>query len=244
MRKHFESKIQASIFSPPPFGFLWNPLYLIRRGLWQAASKHTQSIQGRVLDFGCGSKPYEPLFVNCENYVGVDIAKSGHNHNDSKVDVFWDGKTLPFDDNFFDACVSFEVFEHVFNPEAVLEELKRVLKPGGSLVITTPFAYGEHEVPFDFARYTSYGLRHLLTEAGFHVEDVKKLGDENLAIGQLLVDYVSNRVPKVKYFGFVLKALVTVPIIIVALVSSAVGRRKEEPPLYLNLLAVARKPTN
>jgi SAM-dependent methyltransferase len=233
--------IDEQSHNPSHLGVILNPLYLIRKELWHAVASQAPRLTGRVLDFGCGSKPYEGLFVNCESYVGVDIAQSGHNHNDSKVDVFWDGKTLPFDDNSFDACVSFEVFEHVFNPEAVLAELKRVLKPKGSLVITTPFVYGEHEVPFDFARYTSFGLRHLLSNAGFQVEDVEKLGDENLAIGQLLVDYVSNRVPKVKYFGFVLKALFTVPIIIVALVSSAVGRRKEDPPIYLNLLAVARK---
>lgn len=231
-------------FNPSPVGIFLSPTYLIRSRLWKRISTHASRVKGKVLDFGCGSKPYEGLFVNCESYVGVDIAKSGHNHNDSKVDVFWDGKTLPFDDSFFDTCVSFEVFEHLFNPAGVLAELKRVLKPGGSLVITTPFVYGEHEVPFDFARYTSYGLRHLLTEAGFQVEVVEKLGDENLAIGQLIVDYVSNRVPKVKYVGFVLKALITFPIIIFALVSSAVGRSKSEPPLYLNLLAVARKQNN
>lgn len=227
-------------FDPSPIGIFLNPTYLIRSRLWRNISRHAPGVKGKVLDFGCGSKPYEGLFVNRENYVGVDIAKSGHNHNDSKVDVFWDGKTLPFDDNFFDACVSFEVFEHVFNPEAVLAELKRVLKPGGSLVITTPFVYGEHEVPFDFARYTSFGLRHLLTEAGFQVKTLEKIGDENLAIGQLLVDYVSNRVPRVKYLGFVLKAIFTAPIIIAALAFSAVGRKREDTPLYLNLLAVAR----
>lgn len=228
-------------FNPSPSGIFLSPTYLIRSRLWTHISRHAPEVKGKVLDFGCGSKPYEGLFVQCESYVGVDLAKSGHNHNDSKVDVFWDGKTLPFGDNYFDACVSFEVFEHVFNPEAVLAELKRVLKPGGFLLITTPFVYGEHEVPFDFVRYTSYGLRHLLTEAGFQVEAVEKLGDENLAIGQLLVDYVSNRVPRVKYLGFVLKAIFTAPVIIAALTFSTVGRKREDTPLYLNLLAVARK---
>lgn len=228
-------------FNPSPIGIFLSPTYLIRSRLWKRISSYASGAKGKVLDFGCGSKPYEGLFVNCESYIGVDIVNSGHNHKDSKVDVFWDGKTLPFDDNYFDVCVSFEVFEHVFAPEAVLAELKRVLKPGGSLVITTPFVYGEHEVPFDFARYTSYGLRHLLTEAGFQVEAVEKLGDENLAIGQLLVDYVSNRAPRVKYLGFVLKAVFTAPIIVAALAFNAVGRKREDTPLYLNLLAVARK---
>lgn len=228
-------------FNPSPLGILLSPTYLIRSRLWSQISIHAPGITGKVLDFGCGSKPYEGLFVNCDSYLGVDIRHSGHNHNDSKVDVFWDGKTLPFDDNSFDACVSFEVFEHVFEPEIVLAELRRVLKPGGALVITTPFVYGEHEVPFDFARYTSYGLRHLLSKARFQVEVVEKIGDENLAIGQLIVDYLSSKVPRVKYFGFALKALLTAPVIIAALASSKVSRKREASTLFLNLLAVARK---
>ena len=194
-----------------------------------------------MLDFGCGSKPYEILFSGCDEYLGVDLQISGHDHSGSKVDFFWDGITLPFEDDYFDACVSFEVFEHVFDGQKVLGELRRVLRPGGTLLITTPFVYGEHEVPFDFARYTSYGLRHLLSQAGFQVKLVEKLGDESLAIGQLLVDFVSSRVPRLKYVGFVLKALITAPIIIASLFSSAVGRKRGDTPLYLNLLAVARK---
>ena len=149
---YLRGQIQKEAYNPTALGILLNPVYLIRRGLWKRVSSIAPRLEGKVLDFGCGSKPYESLFTLCNEYVGVDLEFTGHDHAESKVDVFWDGKTLPFDENYFDACVSFEVFEHIFEPDAVLAELSRVLKPGGSLLITTPFVYGEHEVPFDFAR--------------------------------------------------------------------------------------------
>ena len=83
------------------------------------------------MDFGCGSKPYESLFVNAKKYIGIDVEVSGHNHKDSKVDVFYDGKTLPFADKSFDAVVCFEVLEHIFNPDEAITEIRRVLKGDG-----------------------------------------------------------------------------------------------------------------
>ena len=106
---------------------------------------------------GCGSKPYENLFVHADKYIGCDVEVSGHNHSDSKIDYFFDGKKLPFSDGTFDAVVSFEVFEHVFNLPEILTEINRVTKEKGTLLISIPFAYGEHEIPYDFARYTSFG---------------------------------------------------------------------------------------
>ena len=106
----------------------------------------------RVLDFGCGSKPYENLFINIDEYVGCDIEVSGHDHLDSKIDYFFDGKNLPFIDDRFDSVVSFEVFEHIFNLPEILKEINRVTKTSGNILISVPFAWGEHEVPYDFAR--------------------------------------------------------------------------------------------
>jgi SAM-dependent methyltransferase len=233
--------IDSTSYNSSLLGILLNPLFLIRSGLKNKISRYSSRVQGRVLDFGCGSKPYEGLFTSCQEYVGVDIEKSGHNHADSKVDYYWDGITLPFEDACFDTCVSFEVFEHVFEPQIALAEIRRVLRPGGLLLITTPFAYGEHEIPYDFARYTSYGLRHIVAKAGFVVEAVEKIGDEHLAVGQILIDYVSQRVSRVKYLGFSIIALVAVPIIITSKAISAMSRNNEGAKLYLNLLAVARK---
>ena len=85
---------------------------------------------GRLLDFGCGNKPYECLF-QCEEYIGCDIYESGHNSNDKKVDVFYDGHTLPFNSESFDTILITQVLEHVQNFDEIFKELVRVLKKNG-----------------------------------------------------------------------------------------------------------------
>ncbi|USN54840.1 MAG: class I SAM-dependent methyltransferase [Candidatus Peribacteria bacterium] len=139
-----------------------------------------------MLDFGCGKKPYQSLF-DYEQYVGVDIEVSGHDNSQHEVDYFWDGETLPFADESFDSILASEVFEHVFELDAVLDELSRVLKPGGFLVSTTPFCIHEHEQPYDFARYTSFGLQYLYEKHGFTVIQNEQYGSYASVILQLCI---------------------------------------------------------
>jgi SAM-dependent methyltransferase len=167
-------------------------IYIIRRGLYKEISRIAPKIGGDILDFGCGQKPYETCFVNANTYIGLDILVSGHNHRSSKVDIFYDGKTLPFPDNSFDSVVSFEVLEHVFNLDEVLCEISRVLKPGGTFLMSVPFVWEEHEVPYDFARYTSYGLVYKLKKNDYKILELLKSTTSILAIGQLLVNYIAN----------------------------------------------------
>jgi SAM-dependent methyltransferase len=164
-----KKKLQKEAFAVSPISIIVNPFYIIRNGLYKAISKQAINLTGEILDFGCGKKPYEHLFVNAETYIGVDIKISGHDHKNSKVDKFYDGKILPFPDNSFDSVVSFEVFEHIFNIDEVLLEIRRVLKPNGQLLITIPFAWDEHEAPFDYARYTSFGIKNILEKNLFEI---------------------------------------------------------------------------
>lgn len=176
------------------YSVLTNPSYILRHGLFKTISHIAPQLKGKILDFGCGSKPYESLFINADQYFGVDVETSGHLHENSKVDLYFDGKVLPLGSQTFDAVVAFEVFEHIFDPQASLEEIKRVLKPGGALLISVPFAWDEHEIPFDFARYTSYGIRHILEEAGFTVDRVTKTTTYVLAVSQLWINYFAEHV--------------------------------------------------
>jgi SAM-dependent methyltransferase len=151
-----------------------HPLHIIRKRLLQSISKYTSELGGRMMDFGCGSKPYKPLFTNVTEYVGVDFEGQGHSHKNESIDIFYDGKNLPFPDQSFDSILCTEVFEHLFNLEEMLDELRRVLKPGGKMLVTVPFAWHEHEMPNDFGRYTSLGLQSLLQDHGFQVERLEK----------------------------------------------------------------------
>jgi ubiquinone/menaquinone biosynthesis C-methylase UbiE len=112
-----------------------NAYYFIRNALYKKIVEHAPALQGRLMDFGCGSKPYQSLFVNVSEYIGVDYASEGHSHAQENIDVMYDGKKLPFSDEHFDSVFSSEVFEHVFNLEEMIPEIKRVMKRGGKVLI-------------------------------------------------------------------------------------------------------------
>jgi SAM-dependent methyltransferase len=182
--------LRRQSFQPGALGVLLNPFYFARRGLFAQIRALAPRLRGRVLDFGCGRKPYRPCFTAATGYVGVDLARSGHDHASSLVDVFYDGRTVPFADGAFDAVFCSEVLEHVFEPDATLAELHRVLKDGGAMLITVPFCWNEHEAPYDFGRYASFGLIDLLTRHGFEVVEQGKTGHFVQVIFQLAALYV------------------------------------------------------
>ena len=174
-------------FAPP----ISHPYYFIRHGLKDNISKYASHMKGRMLDFGCGSKPYKSLFSVSE-YIGVDYENVGHPHENEQIDVFYDGKSLPFENGHFDSILCSEVFEHIFNLEEILPELNRVLKTGGTMLITCPFVWNEHEIPHDYARYTRFALDHQLKKAGFETIEYSKAGNFVTTISQMIVLYFNN----------------------------------------------------
>jgi SAM-dependent methyltransferase len=108
-----------------------------------------------TLDIGCCDSPYSKYFPN---RVGFDI-ESGKG-----VDVVGDAHTLPFKDSEFENILCTEVLEHLHTPERAIAEMKRVLKPNGTLLLSTRFVFPIHDAPGDYFRYTKYGLRHLFRD--------------------------------------------------------------------------------
>lgn len=243
-----KNRLQRELFLPTFLSVAISPIYIIRKGLYRQVRRIAPQFTGDILDFGCGSKPYESLFVNAKSYVGVDIEVSGHSHEkqsdnsfkDSKVDYFYDGKRLPFDDSSFDGLVAFEVFEHVFNIDEVIPEIRRVLKPDGRFLITIPFAWDEHEEPYDFARYTSFGIRHILEKHGFEIVEIKKTTTYVLAVFQMLIAYLARHVaPKAGVLRRLFQLVFLFPLNLLALGANAILPKREE--YYSNLVIDSRK---
>lgn len=161
-------------------GFLINPSFIARSGLIKVISDVTSKfkselvIQKNILDVGCGSKPYQDLFSGARKYVGLDTLNSGHDHSQESIDQYYDGRIFPFENHSFDAVVSFQVLEHVQDEALFYNEVKRVLKPDGILLLTVPFCWQEHEQPYDFRRFTSFGIRRNLESVGFEIIELKK----------------------------------------------------------------------
>jgi SAM-dependent methyltransferase len=235
------ARVRQESFCPRWIGLISNPTYILRRGLFRTIRELSPCIKGRVLDFGCGSKPYEKLFTGAQPYLGVDIAVSGHPHEDSKVDVFWDGKTLEFQDNSFDAVVSFEVFEHVFNLCEVLPEIRRVTKESGYLLISIPFAWEEHEIPYDFARYTSYGISHILKSHGYDLITIRKTTTYVLALWQMLIAYLMRIIPRNRAIRYLCRVCIIFPCTLAAYATDALLPRRYD--YFCNTVVLARKLT-
>ena len=201
-------------FRPTAYlGLAINPFYIIRRGLLRAFETLASEIsRGRLLDYGCGRKPYAALF-DVDEYIGIDIKVSGHNHSSSRVDFYFDGTNIPFQDKYFDNVFSSEVFEHVFDIDVSLEEINRVLKSGGNLVFSCPFVWNEHEQPYDYARYTSFALKHLLEKHGFKLVRLIKTTTFIETIFQIFTLYLfENCMPKNKFLRYLLVPVVIFPI--------------------------------
>lgn len=222
-----------------PLSIVLNPFYFIRLALLRAIQRQSSKLKGQLMDFGCGRKPYQSLF-KVESYIGVDVEVSGHSHAKEDIDVYYNGKTLPFADHTFDSIFSSETFEHVFNLEDIVPELYRVLKPGGYMLITVPFVWDEHEVPYDYGRYSSFGIRHLLEKNDFKVESVEKTGHFFLVLGQLWVLYLYNLThTKSKYINLAIQIVFISPFSILIKVLSVLSPRHKG--LYFNTVVLAQK---
>jgi SAM-dependent methyltransferase len=125
-----------------------------------------------ILDAGAGEGVYQKFFSHCQ-YKTIDLAVGENRWNYSNLDYVGPLHEMPIEDCLFDAVLCTQVLEHLEWPRESVKEICRVLKPGGKLYMTVPMAHPEHQMPYDFFRYTSYGLQSICKHAGF--QDIKSV---------------------------------------------------------------------
>lgn len=130
--------------------------------------------QGKVIDIG-GKKDnkrgrFRPPLDKVESWQYLNLDP------ETKPDFLGGAEQIPVADGHFDMAVMTEVIEHLSDPEKVLIEVNRVLKPRGSLVATLPFLYPIHADPFDFQRWTDEKLRRVLAATGFEPACLEPMG--------------------------------------------------------------------
>ena len=227
-------------FNPGVLGLFFNPFFFIRRRLYKSIKKNSDSLSGIILDLGCGSKPYKDLFKKSTQYIGVDIENPAHDHSKEDIDVYYDGKTLPFANEYFDSIFFSEVLEHIFNPDEIIAEMHRVLKKDGKILLTVPFTWDEHEIPFDYRRYTSFGITHLLNKNHFEILHIEKSGHYFEVIVQLFTHYLRHLFfTRNKYVNLAINLILIAPFTIIGFILTLVAPRKRS--LYFNNIVVAKK---
>lgn len=164
-------------------------LYLIRTSIFKALNAHASLLKGKLLDIGCGKMPYKQFILDnsaVKNYTGLDIENALPYDESVKADYTWDGVTMPFKNSEFDSAFGTEVLEHCPDPKTILNEVNRVLKPGGVFFFTVPFIWPLHEVPHDEFRYTPFSLTRLLKETGFEKIEIRATGGWYASLAQML----------------------------------------------------------
>ena len=189
-KKSFTLKMmEKEAFNPNFWGLFFNPFYITRKSLYKHISTFAKEFKyGNLLDVGCGTKPYKHLF-QVEQYDGLEYWTEEYGSS-KNADYIYDGHKFPFENNAYDYVISNEVLEHVFNPDEFLSEINRVLKKNGKMLITVPFVWDEHEQPYDFGRYSSFGLKHMLETHGFKILRAEKSVSDISLIFQLLNAYI------------------------------------------------------
>lgn len=148
------------------------------------AKQHTDTL---TLEVGAKRQSYHALFPNT---VAGDIAAY------PGLDLQLDAHRLPFTEASFAVLLCTEVLEHCHDPQDAIDEFYRVLKPGGKLILTTRFIFPIHDAPYDYFRFTKYGLQHLCRAfAEVSVEEETRTLETTAVLAQRLAYQVRWKIP-------------------------------------------------
>lgn len=178
-------RMRSPVVAPDSHHYI--SLSLLNRWVEDVAVPHAR---GELLDYGCGGQPYRALFeTRVARYVGADVSLARGIVPDV---LFEPGKAVPLDDGTFDTIVSTQVLEHVADPAFYVSECARLLRADGTLLISVPMQWRHHEVPFDYWRFTRFGIEELLVSHGFKVESTTPCGGVYALLGQILASHLAE----------------------------------------------------
>jgi len=150
--------------------------------------KYSTRYHGKLVDLGCGNKPYLKYFSIIDEYIGVDIANGG-------ADIIANAKSLPIKKDSIDVVLCNQVIEHDSEPDKIIAEIHRILKEEGVLILSAPQMGRLHGEPYDYYRYTKWGLKYLLEKNGMKIEVIESHGGIFRAFGSHLGFFI------IEYFG-------------------------------------------
>jgi SAM-dependent methyltransferase len=218
---------------------------------------------GRMLDVGCGDKPYEKFFrPYVSEYVGIEHEATYSSTQSAgrrgRPDLVYDGRTLPFENASFDTVMSVQVLEHTPEPQRLVDEMSRVLRAHGTLILTAPFSFRLHEEPHDYFRYSPHGLRSMLARSGLEVIELRAQGALFSVLAHKINTFLAFRLARLERVtqamgGLGFEQVATkaprywvLPAVIPAMLVAGAGARVldylvPDPSEALSFLVVARK---
>jgi SAM-dependent methyltransferase len=228
-----------------PHSTILHPQWLSIRAQRQALIAASSQASGLLLDVGCGRRPFEPwLRPRVTRYIGLDYPAMAADPS-LRADVFGSALELPLGGGCVDTVLLTEVLEHTPEPDRLLAEVARVLRPNGTLILSTPMMYNVHGEPHDFFRFTPYGLRVLLERHGFSVATVRPLGYVGSMLGVMWNNAVTRLLWRHRWLR-ALRATLLLPAfalhaVLVNALGWAVDRVMPDPYFSFGHLVVARR---
>lgn len=184
-----------------PFFNIFHHQYLATYLLNRDLKRKFKTIKGKLLDVGCGMKPYKRYVDNTVEYLGVDV------YAESKADkLMVNGREIPYEDNCFDWIISTNAIEHIPELDFVIDEIKRVSKSDAEFLITIPFMFHEHGKPYDFRRFSRFGIEEYFKSKDFLILDTKISGGIGTYLVVGLLDWLDITLSSFR-IGVVLKVL-------------------------------------
>lgn len=191
--------------------------------IWRFLGPILPTLEGKVLDVGCGEMPFRFALTGDVQYTGIDVAAADSfgMTRDGSIQLF-DGRQIPFPDDYFHHVLCTEVLEHAEDPEMLMAEMHRVLRPGGSLILTVPFSARVHHAPYDFHRFTFYRLAQMLSP--FRQYDIAARGNDVATIAnKLIVLSMALLQPRRQILLGVFLAILCAPVAAVFLLAAQLG---------------------
>lgn len=231
------------------FSTFFHPHFIIKYYLLRdlTSLSQTKRFSGKALDIGCGEKPYQTLFPHLTSYLGIDFKQYSKNTilHSAPPDFFFsesykENFVLPFHNGTFDHIFSFQVAEHHPSPEKHIDEMVRITKKNGTILLSVPFIWALHEEPHDYFRYTEHALRTLFTDRKCRVLSIKKQGSFPSTITMLGMDYNLELIRKRNVYSVI--GLVLAPLLLlISYLCLALDGIFPSQTVFLNYVILVKK---
>ncbi len=188
----------------------WVVHYITLQKFKVVFSTYIRSKRARLVDIGCGGKPYRDL-IACyfDKHIGLEYPSPFH--TDDAADVYGSAYHTALKSDSVNTVFMGAVLEHLEDPARALQEAHRIMAPDGLLILTAPLFWQLHDLPRDFYRYTEHGLNYLFESNGFDVQEIVPLSGFWITLGSLCINYISG------FNKGILKKVPIIPAIIIGI---------------------------
>jgi ubiquinone/menaquinone biosynthesis C-methylase UbiE len=161
-----------------------NHEYLIERFLVEQELKMKPN--QKILDAGAGQCQYKHIFDKRHQYISQDLCVGDKDWDFSHIDIKSNIECIPLESGTFDYILLTQVLEHVPEPQKVMDELSRLLKPTGKIIMSVPQCVGEHQQPYHFFNFTRFGIGYLANKSNLKINTLETMGGYFTHTSQML----------------------------------------------------------